>query len=55
MLECHRSQLKRGSDADFVALKELMTRQVQARGAQAGVAAAEAFRPHNAFKRSRAW
>ena len=55
MLECHRSQLQRGADGDFAPLIELMTRQSQARGAQAGVAAAEAFRPHHAFKRSRAW
>ena len=32
-----------------------MLRQSQARGAQAGVAAAEAFRTHLAWKRARAW
>jgi LmbE family N-acetylglucosaminyl deacetylase len=51
MLSCHRSQLDRGSDADFSPLTELMLRQCQLRGAQAGVAAAEAFRWHHAFKR----
>jgi LmbE family N-acetylglucosaminyl deacetylase len=55
MLACHRSQLIRGADADFSPLAELMRRQMQARGAQAGVAAAEAFRIHSAFKRARAW
>jgi LmbE family N-acetylglucosaminyl deacetylase len=51
MLECHRSQLERGRDADFTPLLEQMTRQCAARGAEAGVAAAEAFRWHHAFKR----
>lgn len=55
MLECHRSQLERAGDRDFAPLAELMHRQAAARGAQAGVAAAEGFRPHRAFKRLRAW
>ena len=55
MLQCHRSQLERGGDADFAPLDELMLRQCRTRGAQAGVAGAEAFRPHLAFKRARAW
>jgi LmbE family N-acetylglucosaminyl deacetylase len=55
MLACHRSQLQRGADGDFSPLEELMLRQCQARGAQAGVAAAEAFRAHNVWKRARAW
>ncbi len=55
MLACHRSQLQRSADSDFSPLEELMIRQVQARGAQAGVAAAEAFRLHVAWKRARAW
>lgn len=55
MLACHQSQLQRGSEADFSPLEEQMLRQCQARGAQAGVAAAEAFRSHLAWKRSRAW
>jgi LmbE family N-acetylglucosaminyl deacetylase len=55
MLACHRSQLRRGEEADFSPLEELMLRQGQARGAQAGVAAAEAFRSHTAWKRTRAW
>jgi len=36
-------------------LEEQMIRQAEARGAQAGVAAAEAFRVHLAWKRERAW
>jgi LmbE family N-acetylglucosaminyl deacetylase len=51
MLSMHRSQLHRAGDKDFAPLAELMIRQCETRGAQAGVAAAEAFRPHNAFKR----
>jgi LmbE family N-acetylglucosaminyl deacetylase len=51
MLACHRSQLARGNDGDFAPLQELILRQAAARGAQAGVAAAEAFRWHHAFKR----
>ncbi len=55
MLACHKSQLRRSSDGDFAPLEEQMIRQVQARGTQAGVAAAEAFRVHVAWKRTRAW
>jgi LmbE family N-acetylglucosaminyl deacetylase len=55
MLACHRSQLQRGGDADFSPLERLMLQQSGARGAQAGVAAAEAFRLHAAWKRARAW
>jgi LmbE family N-acetylglucosaminyl deacetylase len=55
MLACHRSQLQRGQDQDFAPLEELMLRQCHTRGAQAGVAAAEAFRAHSAWKRARAW
>jgi LmbE family N-acetylglucosaminyl deacetylase len=55
MLSCHRSQLERGKDADFSPLMEMLRLQAQARGCQAGVAAAEAFRPYHAFKRTRAW
>ncbi len=55
MLACHKSQLRRSRDGDFAPLEELMIRQAQARGAQAGVAAAEAFRVHLAWKRARAW
>ena len=51
MLKCHRSQLERGADGDFTPLSELMIQQCRARGAQCGVAAAEAFRWHHAFKR----
>jgi N-acetylglucosamine malate deacetylase 1 len=55
MLGCHRSQLARRGDKDFSELTELMRQQARARGLQAGVAAAEAFRAHQAFKRARAW
>ena len=55
MLACHHSQLRRAKDADFSPLAELMRVQFRARGLQAGVEAAEAFRVHLAFKRARAW
>jgi LmbE family N-acetylglucosaminyl deacetylase len=55
MLACHKSQLARGKDADFSSLTEIMRLQFRARGMQAGVEAAEAFRAHFAFKRGRAW
>ena len=55
MLQCHASQLDRSGDADFAPLLELMRSQMHTRGRQSGVEAAEAFRPHHAFKRSRAW
>lgn len=55
MLHCHKSQLARWADRDFSPLEELMQRQYAVRGAQAGVAAAEAFQIHRAWKRARAW
>jgi len=55
MLCCHKSQLLRGRDGDFASLEDRMLRQCEIRGAQAGVAAAEAFRIHPAWKRMRAW
>jgi LmbE family N-acetylglucosaminyl deacetylase len=55
MLACHKSQLQRGADADFAPMTELMRLQAQTRSRQAGVAAAEAFRTHHAFRRARAW
>ncbi len=55
MLACHRSQLARGQGKDFAPLADLMRQQAHARGSQAGVSAAEAFRAHHAFKRARAW
>ncbi len=55
MLACHRSQMARSSDSSFSPLPELMRLQARARGTQAGVGAAEAFRAHLAFKRARAW
>ncbi len=54
MLACHKSQLQRGTDADFSPLAELM-RQDKTRGSQSGTEAAEAFRANNIFKRARAW
>ncbi len=55
MLRCHKSQLKRSRDGNFAPLEDQMLRQCQVRGAQAGVAAAEAFRIHPAWKRLGAW
>jgi N-acetylglucosamine malate deacetylase 1 len=55
MLQCHKTQLARGDDGDFSPLSELMRLQALARGSQSDVLAAEAFRPHTAFKRTRAW
>ena len=55
MLACHKSQLRRGTGSDFSPLEDLMLRQCAARGAEAGVAAAEAFRLHHAWKRIGAW
>jgi N-acetylglucosamine malate deacetylase 1 len=55
MLACHRTQLARSKGKDFATLPDLMRQQCQARGSQSGVSAAEAFRPHHAFKRGRAW
>lgn len=55
MLACHKSQLARGAEGAFSPLSELMQMQYSARGMQADVSAAEAFRSHHAFKRARAW
>jgi LmbE family N-acetylglucosaminyl deacetylase len=55
MLHCHKSQLARWADRDFSPLEQVMQAQCSARGAQAGVAAAEAFQTHAAWKRVRAW
>ena len=57
MLGCHRSQLARASDRSFSPLLEVMRRQCQVRGAQAGVSAAGgiSLRGHQAYKRVRAW
>ncbi len=55
MLRCHTSQLSRGDSADFSPLETMMIRQYEARGAQAGVRAAEAFRQHHTWKRIAAW
>ncbi len=55
MLDCHKSQLARGNDADFSPLADLLKDQSKARGNQAGVGAAEAFQLHTAWKRASAW
>jgi N-acetylglucosamine malate deacetylase 1 len=55
MLACHHSQVVRAGDADFAPLQELLQSQMRARGQQAGVSAAESFRAHHSFKRTRAW
>jgi LmbE family N-acetylglucosaminyl deacetylase len=55
LLQCHASQIQRGQDRDFAPLADLMRLQLAARGAEAGVVAAEAFRIHRSFKRTRAW
>jgi len=55
MLDCHQSQLQRGHDSSFSPLQDLMLQQCGARGAQAGVVAAEAFQSHTAWKRCMAW
>jgi LmbE family N-acetylglucosaminyl deacetylase len=55
MLRCHKSQLQQGREGDSSSLEDLMLRQCQMRGAQAGAAAAEAFRIHAAWKRIEAW
>jgi len=55
MLACHESQLRRAADAAFVPLLEELRAQMSTRGRQSGVTAAEAFRVHHAFGRSRAW
>jgi LmbE family N-acetylglucosaminyl deacetylase len=55
MLYCHQSQLARHEQSSFAPLADLVRLQAAARGAECGVAAAEAFRIHTAFKRCRAW
>lgn len=54
-LRCHASQLRRGGDANFAELEQLMEWQYRSRGAQAGTTAAEAFRMHAAWMRIGAW
>ena len=54
MLACHHSQLAHSKGKDFAPLGDLMRQQCQARGSQAGVSAAEAYRARHAFKRGRA-
>ncbi|HEX7010052.1 MAG TPA: hypothetical protein VF184_08720, partial [Phycisphaeraceae bacterium] len=55
MLACHKSQLRRKDEKGFGSLEAVLVQQCTTRGAQAGVAAAEAFRSHPAWKRARAW
>lgn len=55
MLNCHQSQLKRGTDTSFSPLQDLMLQQCATRGAQSGTPAAEAFQSHTAWKRCAAW
>ncbi len=54
-LSRHQTQLQRADDGDFAPLMQLMRRQMETRGAEAGVAAAEAFRSAKLFKRTAAW
>lgn len=55
LLACHQSQLQRAEDAAFVPLLDELRVQMQTRGRQSGTAAAEAFRLHCSFGRTRAW
>jgi LmbE family N-acetylglucosaminyl deacetylase len=55
MLACHKSQIARGSDDNMPAVIELLRLQAAARGEQADVAAAEAFRIAPLMKRVDAW
>ncbi len=55
MLACHRSQISRGRDGTFPPLLEEMRCQLQTRGRQSGVRAAEAFRTLRSFRQTRAW
>ena len=55
MMRCHKSQLARGDSADVAPLEKMMIRQCEARGAQAGASAAEAFQHAPVWKRTRAW
>lgn len=55
MMHCHKSQLARGESTDFSPLEEIMIRQCEARGAQAGTSAAEAFQHASVWKRTAAW
>jgi LmbE family N-acetylglucosaminyl deacetylase len=55
MLACHASQLQRAEGGGLPPLLEELRSQMQTRGRQAGVAAAEAFALHQSFGRTRAW
>jgi LmbE family N-acetylglucosaminyl deacetylase len=55
MIRCHKSQLARGYSPDVAPLEKMMIRQCEARGAQVGAAAAEAFQRAPLWKRTGAW
>ncbi len=55
MLRCHRSQLARADEEGFSDLDQLLVQQARWRGAQSGVAAAEAFCTLPRWKRLGAW
>jgi LmbE family N-acetylglucosaminyl deacetylase len=55
LLHCHASQRQRAHDRGFASIDDIMRLQYTARGAQSGVAAAEAFQAHLSWKRARAW
>jgi len=55
MLHCHKSQMARKDETNFAPLEPLMLNQSAARGLQAGVQAAEAFRWGGHWKRTRAF
>jgi LmbE family N-acetylglucosaminyl deacetylase len=55
MLGCHASQLRRAQGGGLQPLLEELRSQMQTRGRQAGVVAAEAFALHQSFGRTRAW
>ncbi len=55
MVSCHKSQIARGGDDNMPAIVELLRLQAHARGEQANVTAAEAFRIAPLMKRIGAW
>ena len=55
MVGCHKSQVARGSEENMPAIVDLVRLQARARGEQANVPAAEAFRIAPLMKRVGAW
>jgi len=55
LLLSHVSQLSRGNEGDAHPFRDLVREQMQVRGREAGVKAAEAFHPYVTYKRTRAW